>query len=455
MTKAKKEPNPGKVGIVKFWAWNLRQVSYGAMTIIVGYVTIYCTNTLKMPAALVGTLLLVSKLFDGVTDLLAGYLIDNTKTKLGKGRPYELSIILLWLCTWLLFSASPEWSGFAKGAWVFCMYTFVYSIFGTLLGSNQTAYIVRAFPKREQIERVSTLGGIVISLGATMIGILFPQMVAAVDSAAGWSRLIGMFAIPLTLIGLLRFFFVKEVVDVDVKSAPNISIKELVAVLKTNKYIYIVCAVTLIASITSNINANTYYFTYIVGDIGQLSVLSLIAMPLVLIMFVFPPLLKRFRPIQIIRGGALCGVAGFLISFLAGANMPMLIVGAILYNISYMPINYLVTLLILDCASFNEWKGLSRCESTMTAFQSFGTKVGQGVGSALAGILLGVVGFNGAATAAELNAGSLFMIRALYGLLPTITYTIIFILTFAYKLDKQMPQIEADLSAQKVDAGNE
>ena len=149
-------------------------------------------------------------------------------------------------------------------------------------------------------------------------------------------------------------------------------------------------------------------------------------------------------------GGAIIGVIGFLINFFAGANMILLIIGSILFNIAYMPICYLVSLLIIDCATYNEWKGLPRMEGTMQSFQSFGTKVGQGLGSALAGFLLGAVGFDGAATtAAELNSGSLFMIRALYGLLPAITYTIIAICCLFYKLDKKIPQIEADIEARK------
>lgn len=450
MTSTKKD-NPDKVGIAKFWAWNSRQVSYGAMVVIVGYITIYCTNTLMMSPALVGTLLLASKVFDGVTDLIAGYVIDNTNTKLGKGRPYELAIIFLWFFTWLMFSCSPEWSTTVKAAWIFIMYSLVNSVFGTLLSSNQTAYMVRAFASKQQIVKLNTLGGIVISLGTTVVAMLFPQAMSSIaTSASGWSKMIAMFAVPLTLIGLLRFLVVKETVPIDVKTAQKLDLHEMGLALKTNKYIYVVCILTLVSSITSNINAGAYYFTYIVGDIGKFSILSLIGMPLVLIMFVFPPLLKKFTPTQVITGGAVLGVCGFVINFFAGANMVLLCIGSVLANISYMPICYLIGLLIMDCATYNEWKGLPRMEGTMQSFQSFGTKVGQGLGSAMAGFLLGLVGFDGtAATAAELSSSSLLMIRSLYGLLPAITYTIIAVCAHFYNLEEKMPQIEEELKERK------
>lgn len=93
------------VGFGTLMAWSLRPASTGIATMIMGYLTVFAVNTMKMPAALVGTLLLASKLIDGVTDLFAGYIVDNTRTKWGKGRPYEWCVVGMWLTT-LLCSAS-------------------------------------------------------------------------------------------------------------------------------------------------------------------------------------------------------------------------------------------------------------------------------------------------------------------------------------------------------------
>ncbi len=105
---SKKEKNPEKLGVLKFWGWQMRAVSAGSIVVVMGYLSIFCTNTLMMSPALVGTLLMASKIFDGVTDLIAGYVIDKTHTKLGKARPYEFCVIGVWLCTWLLFNCSEN-----------------------------------------------------------------------------------------------------------------------------------------------------------------------------------------------------------------------------------------------------------------------------------------------------------------------------------------------------------
>ena len=78
---AKKEKNPKKVGFVRVVAWNSRAISQGIGLMVLGYLSLYCTDTLKMPAALVGTLLVVSKLLDGVTDVVAGFIVDRTEDR--------------------------------------------------------------------------------------------------------------------------------------------------------------------------------------------------------------------------------------------------------------------------------------------------------------------------------------------------------------------------------------
>ena len=88
--KPKKEKG---VPFGKLMAWSLRGGSTGIAVMIFGYLTVFTVNTMKMDPKLIGTLLLVSKLIDGVTDLFAGYIVDKTHTKWGKGRPYEWCVV--------------------------------------------------------------------------------------------------------------------------------------------------------------------------------------------------------------------------------------------------------------------------------------------------------------------------------------------------------------------------
>ena len=142
MNSIAKAKSPDHVPFWKMAAWATRPISLGAVTIITMYLSMYCTDTLGMPPALVGTLLMASKVFDGVTDLFAGWLVDNTNSRWGKGRPYELSIIGVWVCMFALFSGSENWSMATKSIWIFVMYTLVFSVF-SIQGAPDYAVLCR------------------------------------------------------------------------------------------------------------------------------------------------------------------------------------------------------------------------------------------------------------------------------------------------------------------------
>lgn len=435
--------NPNKVGIGKFWAWQSRGISLAANYIMFMYLTIYCTDTLGIDAALVGTLLLASKVFDGVTDVFAGYLVDNTNTRWGKARPYELAIIGVWFCTWLLYSCPAEASTFVKGLWIFLLYAATNSIFATLLNTNGTPYMVRAFKTKEQYTKINAFGGIVVTLGSMVVSVSFPIAMSAIaTSPAGWSKLIAIYAIPLTLIGLLRFIFIKETNPVDVAVKNKIDMKELFTVLKTNKYVYPIAGVTMMSQFLTGINAGTYYFTYIVGDISLYSVLQMLSLPMMMIMVLFPFLIKKFSISQIISAGAFVGVIGGIIAFFAGSSMPLLMIAFICTGSAALAPAYLTSLMLVDCGSYNEWKGTSRMDGTMASINNFAGKLGNGIGAGLLGILLGAARYNG--TRAVQSTDAIAMIRALYSLVPMVAWGLVIIIMRFYKLDKLVKQMDQE-----------
>lgn len=84
--------------------WKSTEIANSWMNLIViSYFTLYASTVLGLNVALVGTILMASKIFDGVTDVVAGYIIDNTNTRWGKGRPYEVAIIGVVISTVLLY----------------------------------------------------------------------------------------------------------------------------------------------------------------------------------------------------------------------------------------------------------------------------------------------------------------------------------------------------------------
>ena len=89
MEKEKKN-REDKVGLGKLLLWQSREVAKTPAFLMLTFLMVYCTDTLKIPAATVSIILIVSKLVDGVTDMAAGFIVDRTQTKWGKGRPVAL-----------------------------------------------------------------------------------------------------------------------------------------------------------------------------------------------------------------------------------------------------------------------------------------------------------------------------------------------------------------------------
>jgi probable glucitol transport protein GutA len=449
--KAKKD-RPGRVGFWKNFFWQSRGASLGVNMLMMGFLTIYCTDTLKISPALVGILLMASKIFDGFTDAVAGLIVDNTNTRLGRGRPYEFAIIGVWLCTWLMFTCSPEWAMAAKCAWVFSMYVLVNAVWATLLNASNTPYIVRAFGKQEQYVTLKTYGSLVSMVFAVTFNIAFPMAMGALaTSAQGWSALVGIFALPLTAIGMLRFIFIKETIVIKDRaassSAEKLRVKDVVAALKVNPYIFIILILTLFYNLILNMGVGTYYYVYIVHDIGKAGIAAATQIVILPLMFIFPAIIRKFSVTKLIGAGLLIMILGNVVNFLALDNMLLLITAAILIGAGSVPIAMLVALMIIDCAEYNEWKKEARLEGTLGSLNGFASKVGSAAGAGLLGVLLASTGYSGSVETAL--PSTIMMIRMLFSLIPAALYVVLFVMLQFYRLEKMMPQIRKENEASR------
>ncbi|MGT2800185.1 MFS transporter [Streptococcus marmotae] len=439
------------IGFVKTVGWASRAVSVAANTIIIGYLMIFCTDTLKMPATLVGSLILLSKLFDGVTDFVASFIVDNTKTKWGKGRPYEWCIVGVWLCTLALFYTPVSWSLTIKAIWVFFMYTMVFSIFTTLLLACQTPYMIRAFDNdNEKIAKVGIYGGLLTMIGGIVVSVSFPIMMAKLaTSPEGWKSLLLIYALPLLVIGLGRFFIIKEDPFLDAASGyEKVAFKDVLVMLKRNKFTWATAGMAGFYNIVIGMNAATYYFTYIVGDIGLYSTIQFIGILALPVTLLFPMLMKKYSVSQMIAGGAVVSAVGYLLYFFAGKNIPLLLLGAFISGVGQFPFVSLQANLSVQMADYNEYIGLARLDSSVGLLGGAFAKIGGGLGSALLGILLGIAGYSGSTSVQ--SETSLIMIRLLFSIIPMIGMLLMaYSVTKFFKLDQQQVVIEEALTLKR------
>ncbi len=434
----------------RFMAWKTSDISMAGLNIIITtYLTIYCTNFLGLSGTLVGTILLVSNIIDAVTDVIAGYIIDNTHSKLGKGRPYELGIVGMWICTFLMFSGPTGASQTVKVLWVFFMYTFIWGVFNTLRGAGSTAYMIRAFDNdRGLLGKVGSFGGIVTTFGSMVVSLTFPMAMKRIaTSAAGWSTLVALYAVPLCVLALGRFVFVKENPSIDAgQQHTKVTLKDVWNVFTKNKYVWFYAGMIIIFNALQNMSVQTYYFTYIVGNTDLLGVLSIMGIMMLPVMLFMPLLLKKFSVPKIIMGGGILAVIGYALNFVAGANTGILCGAAVLVSCLQLPISYLCIVILMDLFNYNEYKGLARLEGTTNQLaHGISGQLGQGLGGFLLGVFLDMGGFIATTdgTAVAQPESAITMVRLLYSVIPIVLLVVLLVCVFFLsKLDKEMVDVE-------------
>lgn len=435
--KKKKTENKDKLGFGKLLVYKSSDVTAaGVSAIVLSYLTLYCTDTLGINPTLLGSLLMISKIFDAFTDILGGWLVDNTHTKLGKGRPYELCIIGVTLCTLGLFSASPEWSEVMKCAWIFFMYTLVFSVFTTLRSAANIPYTIRAFSNNQNvIAKVASYGGIITMTASIGISVAFPiLMTKLATSAAGWTKTVAIFVIPLTIIGVMRFIFLKEDPAVDAGEQHNkISIKEVIEMLKINKYIWLYACIMLCYNVTTSLGMATYYFKWIIGNTSLISVTSIFSIVLLPLMFSFPAIMRKIGTMgDMIATFCVIGIIGYVIVFFSGANLLGVLIGGAIGAFATLPLAYYGVLFTMKCCTYNEMNGMPRMDGSTGILSNFATKFGSAVGSALTGILLGFAGYVAGDNISVQPDSAIVMIRVLYSLLPAVFLLIILFASKAF-----------------------
>lgn len=430
--------------------WSTRGISAGLNVVLSMQIAFYCTDIIGLDATIVGTLFMVSKIVDAFTDLGFGYILDKTHTRWGKARPYEIFIVFEWLFTVLMFNI-PDMSATLQYAWLFIMYTMINAVCATALGGIDSVYMARAFTTEANQIKAMSINGFLVMFASIVFNIVFPSFLAGAGTTKlGWSQMVLSMGVILSILGILRFVFCKEIVTDEAggkKDAPAsaLTLKESLGLLSKNKYLFIVVGLMLITFVINNMQtATTYYFKYIVGDVEKQGTAAITSMIVVPALIFFPLLSKKFGTTKVLQGASLIGIIGMVIRTVGGTNMTTIIIGGLLFGIGTLPISMMINTYLIDCMDYGEWKTGVRVEGLVASIANFASKVGNGIAVGLVGLVMGLAGYDGmAATQTTATNGAIVF---LYNIMPMILFVVMFILSLMYKVDSTRPQMEADLA---------
>ena len=376
---------------------------------------------------------------------MAGYIIDKSHSRLGKGRPYEFAQIGYWVCLVLMFVVPIMNEGLTY-AWIFIMYTLANSVFLTLLNCSNPVYMANVIDRPEQTLTANAIIGVISMIASTLGGMIIPQLVATVgQTRLGWSVIaIGMGAIAL-VIGMLRFFIVKE------KEGRNatteiFTIKDTFNVITHNKYILIFSLVIFISNIGYNLTygATNYYCTYVLGDVGLVSFMSLTMLSSVISLVITPIVAKKIGLTKFMRILSIISVVASLLRLINPYSLVLVFVTGFFCTIAFLTVWLYMNTFIIDCIDYGEWSTGIRSEGSITCVQSVFAKVGTAIGAGLIGVLMGISGYNGVLEVQPDSAINMLII--MYAIVPAVFALLQYIVLRFYNLDEKLPQIRKELA---------
>lgn len=426
-----------------------------------GILNYFYTNSLGMSAAVVGMVFMLSRIFDGATDVAVGVLVDKTKSKLGKARSW-----LVWCSvpfgavTFLLFTV-PDVSAGAKLIYVIVTYNLVTSVFGTLFyvpHMTLSALITRDKVSRNNLTIVNQILSMLAGLIPSMV--LLPAALSRNNTQSAWIQVMLIGSIMSVIPMLICFFGTKERVhesgtakksDID-----GLGIISVVKILFANKYWLMVLGLFIFDAMSNNFfyASVVYYCQYILGDAKIFSNFSLANTGFTMLgLFIAPMLLKKYNKQQIFMAGALIKTVSLAaVIFNPGSVMFFLLCRSICaFGIG---LNYATMYAFVpDTMEYGQWKTGVRLEGTLQSACSIGAKIGVGFGPGIVGIVMAATGYDG--TLAVQAESALTGIRLCTIWAPAIFAAIMTFIMAFYDLDKKYDSIIAELQERKVKAGNE
>lgn len=443
-------------------SWFTR-ISYGlgdtAMNIVAGAMTIltfFYTDYAGVEPTTVGLVFLISRIFDGVSDLIMGFIVERTNSKWGKSRPWILWSSIPFCVSIVLIYTVPQGSDFMKFVYLFITYNFCNTICYTALNlpyGSLSAMMTRISRERDMLSitrmALSPIGKI-ISISATL-----PLIKVLGDNQAAWIKVMSIWAVLAFILLMLCFTQCKETVVIEArKKVSKVPIIKSLKCLFGNKYFWMAMTIWMMQCIIQMVTGTIlpYYCKYIFHDDSLFSILLLceVITTIVCTILFCPKLLKRFGKRNMSLIGVVVALVGHLIYCLNPTSFSWVVFSCIIRGIGFAPLNSVIFGFLGDVVEYGQWKFHIRQEGLIFSGGSVGTKVGSGLTSAVLTGLLSYAGYVSSTTAAAVQPDSAIqMIIDLYEFGPIFVWVVLLLILWAYKLDKQYPQIMRDLVARE------
>lgn len=428
------------IGILSYSASNIGTAfSWGFIS---SYFMMFCTDAAGIPAAICSVVLLVSRLFDGVTDPMMGYIADRNVFKHGRYVHWvAIFAIPVAVSTCLLFYVNTSWSLPGKVAWIVFIY-FIYLLMftGFSVPLDALPSVMTPSPDvRAKILSIKSASGI---LGITIVAKIATEYFEnhGTDNPKAYFNLTLIFLLISLPLYFLTPVFCKEKIIPDQKANTDVSVKETVRQNIRSVPFVIAFFGHLFNGLISygRVSVFVYYFKYVAEDMSIFATfILLMRIPQIFGAYVAQYLLKVIKKpgralfiLYMIYGISL--IANFFV-LPVGSTLILFYVmtgiSSFLFGITYS----LIYIIIPDIVDYSEYKNHTRNDAGISALLEFGNKVGMAIGTSFMGFVLQALGYTANVRQSD---GVVTGINSLMFIFPGVLAMTIGIMFIFYKLDR-------------------
>ena len=440
--------------------WSIR-FAYGcgdtACNVVFGMIstllTLFYTDYVGINPATIGLIMLISRMFDGVSDAIMGLIVERTKSKWGKSRPWILWMSVPFAVSAVLLFAVPHSTAMVQAIYIFVTYNLINTVCYTAINlpySSLSAMMTRISSERDMLS-VVRMGlspfGRILAVTCTM-----PVVKLFGNDQSAWIKTMAIWASIAFILLLICFLKCEEKVVIEAQAKQEkIPLKQSLKALVTNQYFW---AVVILWTMQNGIYCVTgtilpYYCKYIFhNDTWMYSALYLTeTLIIVVATFLSPMLLKKYGKRNMSLAGACLALVGQLIFCLNPTDLGFMVFSCIIRGLGLAPLNSIVFGFLGDVVEFGQWKNHIRQESLIFAGSSVGMKVGAGLTSAIITGLLSLSGYISSTSGVmEQPDSAIRMIINVYRFVPLVVWVSVIITLSLYKLDKMYPMIMKELT---------
>lgn len=426
----------------------LGQISLNTISCLVGQMTYFYTNKIGMAAATVGTILLVSKIIDALTDLVMGKIVDNTNTKYGKARPWLLRMIVPTMVAIVALFTVPKASAGVQSAYALITNIFASAICYTAIAVpyyTMMSYKTKSSEEKGKMGTFRSAVGYAVGVG---LGIgLIPITTALGDDQMAWIK----FALVMAVLSGVGLFIVfkgskERYAESDEEQAKekDVSIIEGLKILLKNKYwikitVFGVCMNVMYAMVMA---APIYYAQFIVNDPNFYSIVNSVnIIPSVIGFLSVGFLIQKFGLAKTAKYASIIGIFGCIVRCIFPASVPVTLIFGSVVMYATIPLISVLPAMVLNTSEVNMANCGVRITGMTNASNSFVGKIGSGVGSAAIGWVLAAGGMDAVTAGGEVTSGLMTAVYALNIYIPLAMFVIMLIFLARYDLEDKYQEL--------------